>query len=139
MFDNNFTSDIAVFFKGVTVKLNGSLILDNIRASIPRGGCTAIVGPNGAGKTTLLLALLGQTTFKGEIYFTGFDKTHSPRIGYVPQRMLFDRGIPVTVTEFLSMGVQRSPLRDCFNLLKQNTLKSANLELFQVVKCNEFY
>ncbi|MCX6357408.1 MAG: ATP-binding cassette domain-containing protein, partial [Candidatus Aureabacteria bacterium] len=69
-----------------------------------------IVGPNGAGKTTLLLALLGEVPYRGRIIISGHEGGRCSRIGYVPQRLAFDRGIPITVTEFLTMGVQRKPL-----------------------------
>ncbi|MEM5788511.1 MAG: metal ABC transporter ATP-binding protein, partial [Syntrophobacteraceae bacterium] len=38
------------------------------------------------------------------------DEGRPLRIGYVPQRLQFDRGMPVTVLEFMVMGWQRSPL-----------------------------
>lgn len=100
----------AVSFDNVTVERGGVSILDRVTASVPRGGCTAIIGPNGAGKTTLLLALLGEISYKGRIHAAcGINGTCS-RIGYVPQRLSFDRGMPITVTEFLSLGIQTKPL-----------------------------
>ncbi len=104
------TLSAAVTFKHVTVKLGGVLILDNIFASVPRGGCAAIVGPNGAGKTTMLMALLGQAPYSGNILIAAASGGRSPRIGYVPQRLQFDRGLPMTVMDFLAMGIQRLPL-----------------------------
>jgi len=101
---------IAVAFEEVTVTLGGVPILDKVTATVPAGGCTAIVGPNGAGKTTLLLALLGQVRCTGEIRIAPGADGAAPRIGYVPQRLLFDRGLPMTVMEFMVMGRQRLPL-----------------------------
>ncbi|MBA3015686.1 MAG: metal ABC transporter ATP-binding protein [Proteobacteria bacterium] len=101
---------IAVTFSEVTVTLGGVPILDKVSATIPRGSCTAIVGPNGSGKTTLLLALLGQLPYTGAITITTDQPMTPPRIGYVPQRLLFDRGIPMTVMDFMTMGQQRIPL-----------------------------
>jgi len=98
----------AVTLSDVSVIRGKSAILENVTARVPHGGNTAIIGPNGAGKTSLLLAILGQSDYSGEILFSG-----SPlrsRIGYVPQRFSFDRGLPVTVLEFLVMGLQRRPL-----------------------------
>jgi len=102
--------DAAVTFEDVTVAPGGSLILDGVSAHVPRGSNTAIIGPNGAGKTTLLLALLGQMPYKGRIHVANGPSGHSPRIGYVPQRLTFDRGMPMTVMEFMVMGRQRMPL-----------------------------
>ncbi|MHC4885766.1 MAG: metal ABC transporter ATP-binding protein [Planctomycetota bacterium] len=100
-------SSNAIRFHNVTATLGGVHILDRVCARIPRESCTAIVGPNGAGKTTLLLALLGQIPYQGEIQ----QGSETPmRVGYVPQRLSFDRGMPITVLEFMTMGRQRTPL-----------------------------
>lgn len=94
----------AVRFSDVTVNLGGVAILDRVTASVPRGSVTALIGPNGAGKTMLLMALLGQVSFGGSI------TVNAQRLGYVPQRLDFDRGLPVTVLDFLVMDRQRRPL-----------------------------
>lgn len=95
----------AVEFRGVTVRMSGVTILDGITATVPRESCTMVVGPNGAGKTTLLLALLGQMPYQGSIVMR-----RGQRVGYVPQRLTFDRGLPLTVAEFLASPRQRVPL-----------------------------
>ncbi len=100
----------AVEFDQLTVRLEGMTVLDRVTAMVPRHGCTAIVGPNGAGKTTLLLALLGQIPFTGQVRFSGGRPGRAVRMGYVPQRLSFDRGMPITVIEFLVMGLQNLPL-----------------------------
>ncbi len=100
----------AVCLDNVSVTLGGVLVLDRITAMIPRGGCTCIVGPNGAGKTTMLMALLGRVPHSGAVRIARAAGGRAARIGYVPQRMAVDRGMPLSVGEFLSMGVQRSPL-----------------------------
>ena len=98
----------AIRFEEVSVERGGVSILDKVTATVPKGSCTAIIGPNGAGKTTLLLALLREISYQGRIRITPND--HPPRIGYVPQRLSFDRGMPLTVNEFLAMGFQKKPL-----------------------------
>lgn len=97
-------------FAEVTVTLGGVTVLDSVTASVPAGGCTAVVGPNGAGKTTLLLALLGEVPHRGTISVSCVHGGAKPRVGYVPQRLSFDRGMPLTVAEFLSLGLQKRPL-----------------------------
>ena len=101
-------NDAAVTFEDVSVSLGGVPILDSIRAQVPSGSATAIIGPNGAGKTTLLLALLGQIPYRGSIHVRNVGA--SPRLGYVPQRLEFDRGMPLTVMDLMVMGRQRLPL-----------------------------
>lgn len=100
----------AVAFENVLVTLGGNTILESISARVPLGSCSAIIGPNGAGKTTMLLALLGEVAYTGRIHISCAREERPLRIGYVPQRMQFDRGLPLTVLEFMVMGWQRSPL-----------------------------
>ena len=76
---------------------------------IPAGRITALIGPNGAGKTTLLLAIMGLIPYSGNIRFPAFPSA-SPRIGYVPQRLELDRGLPCTVEDLLALSVSRRPL-----------------------------
>jgi len=99
----------AVVFENVSVSAGGVRILENVSAAVPRGSATAVIGPNGAGKTTLLLALLGQMEHQGRIRLTAANGGPA-RLGYVPQRLDFDRGMPMTVMELLAMGRQRTPL-----------------------------
>ena len=104
----------AVVFENVSVTAGGVRILENVSAAVPRGSATAIIGPNGAGKTTLLLSLLGQQPHEGQIRLTAASANGAAarpaRLGYVPQRLDFDRGMPMTVMEMLAMGRQRTPL-----------------------------
>ena len=120
----------SVSFEHVSVENDGVTILTDISASIPRGGCTAIVGPNGAGKTTLVLTLLDEIPYSGTIRFHGYD-SERPRFGYVPQSLSFDRGMPLTVLEFMAAFHQKRPL--CFGIRK--SLKTELLALLEETGC----
>lgn len=101
----------SIHLRNVSVKLDGISIIDNINTVVPSGSVTALIGPNGAGKTTILKVILGKIHFSGEVFFHNEDnKRIFPRFGYVPQSMDFDRGIPMTVMDFLVMPFQRKPL-----------------------------
>ena len=100
----------AIIFDNVSVTMGGIRILESVSAAVPKGSTTAVIGPNGAGKTTLLLALLGQIPHEGTIRLIDGPSGGKPRIGYVPQRLEFDRGTPITVMESMVMGLQRMPL-----------------------------
>lgn len=104
------TTDAAVVFDHVSVRMDGIPILEEVTATVPRGGSTAVIGPNGAGKTTLLLALLGNVPYSGALRIAPPLPDRPARIGYVPQRLQFDRGMPMTAGDFLAMGLQRQPL-----------------------------
>lgn len=100
----------SVAFENVTVERAGVPIVTSVSARAPSGRFTAIIGANGAGKTTLLLALLGKIDHSGRVHLTLPSSDRPIRIGYVPQRFEFDRGMPLTVSEVLLMGRQRRPL-----------------------------
>ena len=94
----------------VSVSLGGRQILDRVTFEPAVGQLSAIIGPNGAGKTTLLRAILGLIPYEGRIDHGTDERGRPMRIGYVPQRLDFDRGIPMTVLDFMCAGLQRTPL-----------------------------
>ncbi len=47
--------------------------LDGIDLDVPSGRIVGLIGPNGAGKTTALKAILGLTSFQGELEVLGLD------------------------------------------------------------------
>jgi len=89
--------------KNLTVKYDGHVILNELNFWVNSGEIVAIIGPNGSGKTTLLKAILGLIPHRGEVkIFGGPPKLALSEIGYVPQRLDFDRTFPLTVEEFLN-------------------------------------
>jgi iron complex transport system ATP-binding protein len=77
--------------QGVSVKLAGRLVLNDISLSLSSGHLVALVGPNGAGKTTLLRALAGLVPSDGVIHVGGEAlsslslRERARRFGYLPQ------------------------------------------------------
>lgn len=97
---------LAIEVEGLDVSLGGRRILHDIHLRIRRGEMVALIGPNGAGKTTLLRCLLGLIpSERGQIRLLGRDKLEEalPRMGYVPQRLALDTGLPLSVREFLAL------------------------------------
>lgn len=98
----------------LSVRIGRETILDRVSAEFPRGKITAVIGPNGGGKTTMIRAICGLIPFHGRIDFksddAGREEGKPLSIGYVPQRMDFDRGMPMSVLDFLCLSVQRRPL-----------------------------
>ena len=121
----------AIKIEDLSVTLNSVKILRNITATVPRGVCTAIVGPNGAGKSTLVRAILQEIKYSGNILFGNSDNTYStrpPRWGYVPQKLDFDRAMPITALEFMAagkscrplwLGISRKLKDECMQLLEE--------------------
>lgn len=107
--DQNIAYPIAIEIRSLGVCLRKIDILQEVDCSIPAGKTTAIIGPNGAGKTTLLLAILGLVPYTGSIDFNYSDQGR-PSIGYVPQRLEFDRGLPCTVEDLMTTAISRKAL-----------------------------
>ena len=57
--------------RGLTKKFGNTLALNNVNLTIAPGRIVGLIGPNGAGKTTLLKAILGLTSFEGELTVLG--------------------------------------------------------------------
>ncbi len=95
-----------VTLSDLSVEAGGTVILDGLSMSVCEGDYLGIIGPNGAGKTTLLRVILGlQKPTSGSVRVFGADPASvRRRIGYVPQRLFFDRDFPVTVFETVLMG-----------------------------------
>ncbi|MDR1076743.1 MAG: ABC transporter ATP-binding protein [Xanthomonadaceae bacterium] len=58
-------------------RYGGNAALDDVSFEIGTGRIVGLIGPNGAGKTTALKAILGLTSFEGELRVLGLDpRTH---------------------------------------------------------------
>ena len=94
-------------FAEVSLTLGRTTILDNVTFQVQPGHVHALVGPNGGGKSSLIKTLLGQMPHQGQLslHWPGEPGT----IGYVPQALEFDRGLPMTVDDFMAAMCQRRP------------------------------
>ncbi|UCH81597.1 MAG: metal ABC transporter ATP-binding protein [Nitrospiraceae bacterium] len=99
----------ALSVDNLCVTVSGRHLLENITFSVKQGRVVAIIGPNGAGKTTLVRAILGLIPYQqGSVLIYGLpagDGELSSRVGYVPQKLEFDRSFPLTVSELLHFTV----------------------------------
>ncbi|MCK5504678.1 MAG: metal ABC transporter ATP-binding protein [Thermodesulfovibrionia bacterium] len=95
----------ALSVENLCVKAGNSHLIENVSFRIEEGKIVAIIGPNGAGKTTLIKAVLGLIPYEtGSVLLFGHPFKHNNshiRVGYVPQRLEFDRTFPLTVSELL--------------------------------------
>jgi iron complex transport system ATP-binding protein len=87
----------------------GTLVLDGVSTTIPRGGLVGILGPNGSGKTTLLRILAGLLRpSQGSVSLDGADLRTVPRasvarrMAMVPQETQL--AFEYTVLEMATMG-----------------------------------
>lgn len=90
----------------LSVELGGVTVLKNVGFSVCAGDFLGIIGPNGGGKTTLLRVILGLEKPSGGsvTVFGGMPGSCPERIGYVPQRLFFDREFPLSLRDLVLMG-----------------------------------
>ena len=69
----NAAVEAVVSAKGLRKAYKQKPALDNTSFTIEPGRIVGLIGPNGAGKTTALKALLGLTSFEGELRVLGMD------------------------------------------------------------------
>jgi zinc transport system ATP-binding protein len=99
----------AIEIHDLTVRLNGSEILNNITLSLDEGRFLGIVGPNGGGKTTLLRTILGlMKPASGAIHIFGKPPEevlkNGTTFGYLPQIQKVSPDFPVRVIDVVMMG-----------------------------------
>lgn len=100
-------ADPLVQARGVSLDIGGRHILHGVDLTVRPGQIVTLIGPNGAGKTCLVRVLLGLLTH------TGGEVLRAPRlrVGYMPQRVLVDEVLPITVGRFLTLGGRASRSR----------------------------
>lgn len=111
-----------ISLSGVSVQLQDRIVVSDVTFQAKEGQAVAIIGPNGAGKTTLIRAMLGLIPSQGSIIING-DVVQMNRppahVAYVPQRLEFDRSLPMTVKELFKAFVPRHTLADVKTALAQ--------------------
>lgn len=97
----------SVSFGQVALTLGQTVVLRDVSLRVAPGQVHAVVGPNGAGKSSLIKTLLGQTPHQGRVVLQW---PGAPGVmGYVPQALAFDAGLPMTVNDFMAAMTQRRP------------------------------
>jgi len=91
---------------GVSVRLGGRVVLDDIRFEVRPGEFTGLIGSNGAGKTTLLRVVLGlQQPSGGTVRLAAGSDGRRARIGYVPQKVLLEPDVPLRARDVVALGL----------------------------------
>jgi zinc transport system ATP-binding protein len=90
---------ILVELNEVSKYARDSKIIDCVSFQIEQGEITTLIGPNGAGKSTLARLILGL-----DRKYSGTIKVLSNlSLGYVPQKLEINPGLPITVECFVNL------------------------------------
>jgi zinc/manganese transport system ATP-binding protein len=97
----------AVELAGAAVRLGGRTVWSDVDLRVREGEFVAILGPNGSGKSTLLNVLLGLLRLeRGLAAVLGRPAGASnERIGYLPQRRVFDAHTRVRGLDIVRLGL----------------------------------
>ena len=92
--------------EGLWAGYEDETVLENINLTVHERDFIGLIGPNGGGKTTLVKVLLGLLPpTRGSVRVMGQPiEEGRVHIGYVPQRVEFDRDFPISVWEVARMG-----------------------------------
>jgi zinc transport system ATP-binding protein len=88
--------------EAMTVGYDGIAILPALTLAVRAGEVWAVIGPNGAGKSTFVRTALGLARpVAGAI-----ERRPGLRLAYVPQQSALDTIFPISVMDFVLMGLQ---------------------------------
>ncbi len=92
----------ALAVEGLTVRIAGRTVLDDVSFAVEQGEFTGLIGANGAGKTTLFRVILGlQPGSRGRVRIAG----ERGGVGYVPQKFLLDPDLPLRGRDLVGLGL----------------------------------
>ena len=93
----------ALSFEDLTLGYNRHPAVHHLNGEIRVGALLAVVGPNGAGKSTLFRGIVGTLKpLAGAIRLNGL---RAREIAYLPQVADIDRSFPITVLDFVALGL----------------------------------
>lgn len=92
-------SSSLVKLKSAGIFRNNRWLVRNIDMELSRGEIITLIGPNGSGKsTTAKMALKILKPNEGNVW-----QAPNLRVGYVPQKLNFDRSMPMSVGRFMEL------------------------------------
>ncbi len=93
--------------ENINLAIRGNPILQGVNLRVTTGEIVALIGPNGAGKSTLVRVVLGLLRAdSGRVW-----RKPGARVGYMPQRVVVDETLPLSVRRFVTLGTPASRAR----------------------------
>ncbi len=94
-----------IALRGVSVRFGGKEVVSHIDLTVAPGEIVTLIGPNGAGKTTLVRTMLGLLRpAEGQVH-----RRPGLRIGYVPQRVVVEPIMPLSVRRLMTLTRSSPP------------------------------
>lgn len=93
---------VLLALKNLTLGYSALPAVHHLTAELKQGENLAVIGPNGGGKTTLLKGILGELKPLGGKILWPNGKV---KLGYLPQQAMLNLDIPISVLDFLSLGL----------------------------------
>lgn len=109
------SADTLVSLTGVGISRSGRWLVRDVDLEVRRREIVTLIGPNGSGKSTVAKAAIGvHAPDEGRVV-----RRPAMRIGYVPQRMVVDPTLPLTVERLLRLTDRLGParIRDALELV----------------------
>ena len=92
--------DILIEARDIDLAFAGNTVLSDVHMAVRKREIVTLIGPNGSGKSTLVRLVLGLIEpDRGRVFLKP-----GLRIGYMPQRLVIDDALPLTVDRFLRLG-----------------------------------
>ena len=89
----------------VTLGYGGNIVLRGVNLEVRSGQFWSFLGPNGSGKTTLLRGFLGELKASAGSLEVPPAVDGATPIGFVPQRCDINPTLPITLGEFVGLGL----------------------------------
>ena len=113
-----------IIFRDLTLGYERHPAVHHLNGTVEEGALLAVVGPNGAGKSTLFRGIAGLIKpLSGSTGLAGVDPRH---IAYLPQTADIDRDFPISVFDFVALGLwRRKGVFGSFNESDRKSIEAA--------------
>ncbi len=109
----------------IHVRIAQQTILEDVSLRLHPQEMVTLIGPNGSGKTTLLKIALGlMTPTQGRVL-----KAPSLRLGYMPQKVVIERTLPLDVLSFLTLTVSSKKAQEVLERLHLTYLRNRSMHV----------
>ena len=97
--------DVVYRASDVTLGYGSHVVLRGVNLEVRSGQFWSFLGPNGSGKTTLLRGFLGELKARAGVLQVPPPVNGVAPIGFVPQRCEINPTLPITLGEFVGLGL----------------------------------